>query len=315
MRWAAPFAPAVDTVASQKEIEASYNYLDGIVRATLGPTPDFSCAFYDGDYSKTLEQAQRDKHEYILRNLNFREGFRLLDIGCGWGPVLNAVRERGGHGVGVTLSTSQVENCRRLGLDAHLMDWRDMTAETFGRFDGVASLGAFEHFCSIGEYLAGKQEQVYRVLFRLCHDLLPGGGRLFLQTMMWGSNAPPYDAISLSAPRDSSGYMVAVLSRFYPGSWLPFGEKQIISCAEPCFRAISLNNGRKDYLETMKQWRLKEKINLSRLSAMVKMVPYAWKDPDFFRKMESLFRGYQRKLFEREVIDHQRIVFEKIQQV
>ncbi len=298
-------------MASQKEIEATYNYLDAIVRATLGSTPDFSCAFYDGDDSKTLERAQKDKHQYVLRSLNFREGFRVLDIGCGWGPILNAVREMGGRAVGVTLSSRQVEHCRRLGFEAHLMDWKDMTASTFGGFDGVVSLGALEHFCSIEEYRAGKQEPIYRALFCLCHDLLPPGGRMFLQTMMWGRNAPPCEAISLSAPRGSNEYMVAVLSRLYPGSWLPFGERQIIFCAEPYFQVISTSNGRKDYLETMRQWKLKEKINLARLSAMVKMVPYAVRDRDFLRKMESLLRGYQQTLFEREVIDHQRIVFEK----
>jgi hypothetical protein len=33
------------------------------------------------------------------------------------------------------------------------------TRETFGRFDAVASLGAFEHFCSPEEYRAGRQER------------------------------------------------------------------------------------------------------------------------------------------------------------
>jgi hypothetical protein len=36
-------------------------------------------------------------------------------------------------------------------------------ADTFGRFDAVASLGAFEHFCSVEDYRAGRQERIYHL--------------------------------------------------------------------------------------------------------------------------------------------------------
>ena len=39
----------------------------------------------------TLDEAQRAKHEYILKGINFKKGDRVLDIGCGWGPMLQAV--------------------------------------------------------------------------------------------------------------------------------------------------------------------------------------------------------------------------------
>jgi cyclopropane-fatty-acyl-phospholipid synthase len=47
----------------------------------------------------------------------------------------------------------------------------------------VASLGAFEHFCSPEEHEAGRQDDVYRGLFTRLANLLPTGGRLYLQTM------------------------------------------------------------------------------------------------------------------------------------
>ena len=89
----------------------------------------------------------------------------MLDLGCGWGPLLDYVRRRGGTGVGVTLSSAQAAACRRHGLDVHVADAREVTRETFGSFDAVASLGAFEHFCSPEEYRAGRQDEVYRELF------------------------------------------------------------------------------------------------------------------------------------------------------
>src|SRR5918998_6569556 len=235
-------------MATRQEIEATYNYMDEIFRLSLGETGDLTCAMYDGDFSKTLAQAQKDKHDYVLNALNFHAGFRMLDIGCGWGPMLRAAKARGGHGIGLTLSTKQAEACSRNGLEAYVKDWKDVSVETFGKFDGVVSLGAFEHFCSVEEYLAGKQEQIYQDFFKLCCDLLPKGGRLYLQTMMWGKNATEYKDISLNASKGSNEYILAVLGKFFPGSWLPSGEEQLIRVAEPYLRVVSLNNGRRDYI-------------------------------------------------------------------
>ena len=43
-----------------------------------------------------------------------------------------------------------------------LYDARLLDRESFGEFDAVASLGAFEHFCSVEEYRDGRQEEIYR---------------------------------------------------------------------------------------------------------------------------------------------------------
>jgi hypothetical protein len=85
-------------MATQQEMEATYNYMDEIFRLSLGETGDLTCAMYNGDFSKTLAQAQRDKHAYVLDALNFHTGFRMLEIGCGWGPMLEAAEERRGQG-------------------------------------------------------------------------------------------------------------------------------------------------------------------------------------------------------------------------
>src|SRR5579883_3329207 len=225
-------------MATLEQIRATYDYLDDIVRVDMGQYGEVTCALYDGDFSKTLEQAQQDKHAYILSGIRFVEGFRVLDVGCGWGPFLKTVRDRGGRGVGVTLSPKQAVACQRNGLDVHLMDWKSIDSTTFGLFDGIVSVGAFEHFCSVEEYLAGTQERVYESFFERCRLLLPAGGRLYLQTMTWGRNAPAYDDISLSARKGSNEYILAVMQRAYPGSWLPAGEEQIERCAAPDFRLV-----------------------------------------------------------------------------
>ena len=87
------------------------------------------------------------------------------------------MRRRGGSGVGVTLSSAQAAACRRHGLDVHLHDARQVTRDSFGEFDAVASLGAFEHFCSPEEHRAGRQEEVYRGLFARIASLLASDSR------------------------------------------------------------------------------------------------------------------------------------------
>ena len=72
-------------MATQKEIEATYDYMDEIFRLSLGNHADITGAMYNGDFSMTLEEAQKAKHEYILSGIHFKKGDKILDIGCGWG--------------------------------------------------------------------------------------------------------------------------------------------------------------------------------------------------------------------------------------
>ena len=298
-------------MATREQIEATYNYMDEVFRVSLGEHGDLTCALYDGDFSKTLEQAQKDKHDYILDAIHFKAGSRVLDIGCGWGPMLKAVTERGGHAIGLTLSTRQADTCKRGGLEAYVQDWKEISRATFGPFDGIVSVGAFEHFCSLEEYLAGQQDAVYDQFFRLCHDLLPEGGRLYVQTMLWGKHAPDSHSISLKAKKGSNEYILAVLEKFYPGSWLPSGEEQIVRIAKPYFELISDKNGRLDYLETMQQWHRATQFSFSKTVAVMKTLPYFFTDRDFRYKLEALRGNYNRECFKREIMDHQRLVFER----
>jgi len=43
-----------------------------------GGMADFSGAMYNGDFSMSLEQAHRQKHEFIAESSNIKEGSRVL---------------------------------------------------------------------------------------------------------------------------------------------------------------------------------------------------------------------------------------------
>lgn len=135
-------------MADRKDLEFTYNQIDRIFRLSLGELADFSGAKYDGDFSMSLEEAQQRKKDYVAEQIGIEPGKRVLDLGCGWGALLDSVRSRGAKGVGITMSDAQVEACRSHGLDVHLLDARELTEGSFGQFDAVASLGSFEHFCS-----------------------------------------------------------------------------------------------------------------------------------------------------------------------
>src|SRR2546423_15490471 len=117
-------------MADRGDINFTYSLTDRVFRLSLGELADFSGAKYDGDFSLSLEEAQRRKHEYVAEQIGIEPGRRVLDLGCGWGPLLNFVRERGATGIGVTLSSAQRAACRRHGLDVHLRDARQGTGGT-----------------------------------------------------------------------------------------------------------------------------------------------------------------------------------------
>src|SRR5947209_17458786 len=96
-------------MANRQEIEETYNFMDEIFPLSFGENADLTCARYNGDFSKTLQQAQKDKHDYILKGINFRAGAQVLDIGSGFGPVRKVVQERGGHRIGLILIAKKAE--------------------------------------------------------------------------------------------------------------------------------------------------------------------------------------------------------------
>jgi cyclopropane-fatty-acyl-phospholipid synthase len=301
-------------VADRKHLEFTYSLIDRIFRLSLGELADFSGAKYDGDFSLTLEEAQRRKHEYVAEQIGIASDRRVLDLGCGWGPLLNFIRDRGAQGVGVTLSSAQAESCRRHGLEVHIRDAREVDRDTFGPFDAVASLGAFEHFCSREDYEAGRQDQVYRDLFANIASVLPPGGRLYLQTMAFGRNMiepERFPRISVDAPRDSDEFILALMGRQFPGSWLPFGKEQIVRNAEPDLRLVSAVSGRLDYIETIKQWRQRfGERSLRKTLMKARLVP-RWLTSADFRLAFTSGVSANSVCFERELLDHFRLVFEK----
>jgi cyclopropane-fatty-acyl-phospholipid synthase len=298
-------------MADRHDIDFTYSLTDRVFRLSLGELADFSGAKYDGDFSLTLEEAQRRKHEYIAEQIGIAPGRRVLDLGCGWGPLLDFIRRQGASGLGVTLSSAQERACRRHGLDVRLHDAREVDRETFGPFDAVASLGAFEHFCSPEDYRAGRQEDIYRRLFAGIATVLPPGGRFYLQTMVFGANMIPLEQIDVGAPRDSDAWYLALMGRQFPGSWLPLDRDQVVRCAQPGFSLLTSSNGRLDYIQTITEWGRRTGARSLRKSLLKLALVPRWLTSRDFRLAFTSGVSANKVCFERELIDHHRMVFER----
>lgn len=301
-------------MAGKKDLDFTYTTIDKIFRLSMGETGDYSGAKYDGNFTMTLEEAQKAKHKFIADSLNIKQGTKVLDMACGWGPFSNYItKERGATSIGLTLSEGQAVACQKNGLNVQVKDCRYVKPEDFGTFDAITCIGGLEHFCSVEEWRAGKQEEVYSNFFKTIYDLLPVGGRFYMQTMTFSKNMLPFEEFDINAPKGSAAHVLALMVKQFPGSWLPYGPEMVIRNAAPGFKLISQSSGRLDYIETIGQWRKKfREFNLEKYMLFLSLIPRYLTDKEF-RHLLSIFKiSPNRVCFEQEIMDHYRLVFEKV---
>jgi len=301
-------------MANKKDLDFTYTTIDEIFRLSMGETGDYSGAKYDGDFTMTLEAAQKQKHKFIADSLNIKKDSKVLDMACGWAPFTRyIVEERGASSIGLTLSKGQAQACQKNGFNVIVKDCRTVIPDDFGTFDAITCIGGLEHFCSVEKWQEGKQEQVYSDFFRTIYDLLPVGGRFYMQTMTFSKNMIPFEELDVNADKGSAAHIMALMVKQFPGSWLPYGPEMVIRNAEPRFKLISQSSGRLDYIETIAQWRIKfRKFSFKKYLLYLSLIPRYIMDKEF-RHLVAVFKiSPNRVCFEEEIMDHYRLVFEKI---
>ena len=141
--------------------------------------------------------------------------------------------------------------------------------------------------------------------------MLPSGGRLYLQTMVFGRNMIAPEQVDIDAPRDSDAFHLALMERQFPGSWLPSGQEQIVRTAAPDFALVASESGRLDYIETIRQWRSRFAQRTARKTLLkLRLVP-RWLTSADFRLAFTSGVSANSVCFERELLDHYRLVFER----
>ncbi|MDB3858233.1 cyclopropane-fatty-acyl-phospholipid synthase family protein [Pelagibacteraceae bacterium] len=137
----------------------------------------YSCAYWKDD-TKTLEEAQQNKINHIIKKLDIKKNQKILEVGCGWGGmVFEIAKQKNCEVTGISLSKNQINYCKNkakeLGLNNQvkfeLVDYREIK----GQFDRIYSVGMFEH---VGR-------KFYKTFFKSMNNLLKNDGVFLLHTI------------------------------------------------------------------------------------------------------------------------------------
>jgi cyclopropane-fatty-acyl-phospholipid synthase len=219
-------------------VQHHYDVSNDFYAMVLGPAMTYSCARFAPGV-ETLQAAQESKHDLICHKLGLadRTDQRILDVGCGWGSfALHAARHYGARVVGVTLSPSQArwgrDRVAAAGLEKQveirLQDYRDVRD---GSFDGIASVGMFEHVGS------SKSAEYFGTMRRL----LEPQGRLL-------NHAISSVGGSRIGPRSFIGRYV-----FPDGELIDVGQV-VLSMEEAGFEVRDVESLREHYAKTLRAW-------------------------------------------------------------
>lgn len=259
---------------------------------------DYTEGVYNGDLSTPYEVAQKNQHNYLLDEIGASENFRLLDVGCGLGTLLETARERGVIGTGITISESQTRMCREKGLDVHLFNYRTLPPKWEGKFDGIIANGSLEHFCQPEEAINGRQNEIYGEMFGIFAGLLDqkSDSQRVATTAIHFRDGPINPRKLLMHPFlqifDTEGFHASVLHRGYGGYYPIHG--QLEECAANTFELINEIDGTEDYRITSEHWRREcKKALFSNPKFMKEMLTHFLKRPAHTFWTASSYVGFQ----------------------
>jgi cyclopropane-fatty-acyl-phospholipid synthase len=221
---------------SKANIEHHYDIGNDFYKYWLDETMTYSCGYFKSG-SDTLNQAQKNKVDLILKKMNLKEGQTLLDIGCGWGElVLTAVKRYGVKALGITLSAEQytavgnrIEEEGLSGLaEVRRIDYRELGT---GSFDRIVSVGMLEH--------AGKDH--LHEYFSHINQMLKAGGLSLLH--------------SITGIHESQGGTNSWINKYiFPGGYIPSIQELIGYISKEGFHLIDAESLRRHYGRTLEHW-------------------------------------------------------------
>ncbi len=236
--------------ADQQNISYHYDLGNDFYRLWLDLKMIYSCAYFKNDQD-SLEQAQMQKIDLCCRKLQLKPNERLLDIGCGWGGLLiNAAKNFGVQGVGITLSKEQLEYGRQQieqeGLQDYVqleyLDYRELP-HTNQTFDKIVSVGMFEH--------VGKANMKHFLVN--ARKVLRPGGLLLLHTI----------GKMVEEPTNSW-----IKKYIFPGCHLPALGSILKNATSLGLNFIDCENMRMHYSKTLDKWGERFEQNENRIRSM-----------------------------------------------
>lgn len=220
--------------SSSANIEHHYDIGNDFYKLWLDKNMIYSCAYFRDNFD-SLDMAQENKLEYILKKLNLSEGQSLLDIGCGWGQlIIKAAKKYKVKALGVTLSREQYEKVQyriiEEGLEDRvsvmLCDYRNLKDMSFDR---IVSVGMIEH---VGKHHLSEY-------FSRVNDLLNDQGLSLLH------------CITAKKHGCSNSWIEKYI---FPGGYVPAIKDIVRYISEEDFEIIDIENLRYHYAKTLELW-------------------------------------------------------------
>ena len=231
---------------SKKNIHAHYDLGNEFYRLWLDPTMNYSSAWFEGNRSRPMEEAQWAKVRRALTECSVKPGDRVLEIGCGWGALAEcAAREFGATVTGVTLSSEQLAWAQKRLTDAGLpgdlrfQDYRDLNTGDRGNsdapFDAIASIEMFE---AVGR-------EYWPSFFETVRAQLKPGGKACVQSIVIRDDL-------FERYVHSTDFIQQYI---FPGGLLPSPTEFRKAAARAGLRIVGELAFGLDYAETLLRWR------------------------------------------------------------
>ncbi len=228
---------------SKKNIHAHYDLGNQFYRLWLDPTMNYSSAWFEGERSGDLVNAQWAKVRRALNEAGVKEGDRVLEIGCGWGALAEcAAREFGATVTGVTLSSEQLAWAQKRLSDAGLPG--DLRYQDYRALNDSASDGPFDAVVSIEMFEAVGREYWPSFFETLKAQLKPGGSACIQSITIRDDLFERYVK--------STDFIQQYI---FPGGLLPSPSAFRAAAAKAGLKVVNELDFGLDYAETLRRWR------------------------------------------------------------
>ena len=248
---------------SKKNVAHHYDISEKLYDLFLDEKRQYSCGYFKND-NDSLETAQNNKIQHIIKKLNLKPNQKVLDIGSGWGSLaIEIARASKCEVIGITLSENQLEYSNKKAKDLNLenqvrfkmMDYRELNE----KFDRIVSVGMFEH---VGR-------KFYNKYFKTISKLLNNNGVALIHTIG-----------SVNPPRDPHPWITKYI---FPGGYTP-SLSEVVKPIENSGLIISdMEVLKMHYSHTLRHW--KERFS-SKKNQVLDMF-----DEKFFRMWEFYLTG------------------------
>ena len=229
--------------SAEQIIKEAYDDVDPILYdVMLDKTyKQYTSAIYETDDS-TLDEAQKLKLETLMTKSNLKSNNRILDIGCGWGGLLEyATSSRENvEGIGITNSDKMYQgtlnraNTTKLPFSALKCDFRDIPSD-IGQFDAILNVEMLE---AIGVDL-------FDDFAKVCYKFCKQDGKVVIQVIN----------VSHDVPDEKQVHDCFTLTYIFPGSQCPH-INQLTRVLERYFEIESIESIGNSYVKTLRDWRI-----------------------------------------------------------